>query len=971
MKKIFIVLMGLFLLGVSYADTDFIPETIDDLEDGVVNSIISKTQESQYDQAYGWGDHALEGYLTAETDPVYSAWDKSSGISITESQISDFGTYLETETDPVSLHLDQTTPQTFSAGAVSGTGLLKVTSGALGLDESVYLSGTGTSGYLSYWSSSSTIGTSSLFYDLVNNVIKSGDYEITDSGEGISGISNGDLLDDDCTTLTGWTQVQGGDTYTTVTQQTFDSKSTFKLSVTKSAGLDYVGVRRYVSYVSGDATLSTDFYIDSLEQPSFAGHFVYINIEIMVSTTKAISLSLQQGYDGIYLNGTKISSSNLTLQTWNTLGIIYHSIDNNFDVYLGDTALSTGRTDFTTRSDLIGRTTVQVGCVDNDDITVYINDIKAGSAFAPATTVPLTDVFALVSENYLSPNLNETNCSKAIITEGYVEAGNVISRGSLYVDTIDTDTAASLAINADTVITGDSSLDGNVNINDIYDLPQSGLEKDYAMSSMGDELLFNNVREYHGVANKGYSANKLLKIGFMTDLHWQTSALGITYAVTEDAVHFFIDTMNAQRLDCVVDGGDSYTATYADRHYASGIESLMEYLTVPLYSVIGNHEIGNDPAYLDLMKDYYTYVTDHPEYYYKDINGVRLIFLSCIYSTNASDTYLTFDELGETDVAGYVGATQLAWLSDLLDNTTLPVVVFSHYDLAEAYATDVINELVAFEVGGGDVIACFAGHRHDNDFANYSGAGYDFDVMRFPAYNQDETDPSYAIITIDKEDIDSDGDYYYVEGEGLYIDRNGAPPVDSVYFELNVGIGTTAPTEKFQVGDATNNTQISNTGDVIFNGSGGLVFGEIYGNDTDTTLTISGSGIANKVQITSFNVDGLSNSMTPDHTNDHITITKAGVYLCTLNVSLESTGAGTGAEIGVSVFKNNGATEFTNVHSHRRLSGGGVDIGNIAIAGIIDLAVNDTIEVWLWNETNTEDVIINDATLSLVEVAGT
>ncbi|NLL28842.1 MAG: hypothetical protein GX259_08585 [Bacteroidales bacterium] len=36
-----------------------------------------------------------------EIDPVFTAWDKSEGISITESQISDFGTYLTTETDPL------------------------------------------------------------------------------------------------------------------------------------------------------------------------------------------------------------------------------------------------------------------------------------------------------------------------------------------------------------------------------------------------------------------------------------------------------------------------------------------------------------------------------------------------------------------------------------------------------------------------------------------------------------------------------------------------------------------------------------------------------------------------------------------------------------------------------------------------------------------------------------------------------
>ena len=35
-----------------------------------------------------------------ETDPVFTAWDKSTGIFINESQISDFGNYVETESDP-------------------------------------------------------------------------------------------------------------------------------------------------------------------------------------------------------------------------------------------------------------------------------------------------------------------------------------------------------------------------------------------------------------------------------------------------------------------------------------------------------------------------------------------------------------------------------------------------------------------------------------------------------------------------------------------------------------------------------------------------------------------------------------------------------------------------------------------------------------------------------------------------------
>jgi hypothetical protein len=43
----------------------------------------------------------------------------------------------------------------------------------------------------------------------------------------------------------------------------------------------------------------------------------------------------------------------------------------------------------------------------------------------------------------------------------------------------------------------------------------------------------------------------------------------------------------------------------------------------------------------------------------------------------------------------------------------------------------------------------------------------------------------------------------------------------------------------------------------------------------------------------------------------------------------------------------------------------------MTLSGIIDLAVNDTIEVWIWNNTNADDIIIDDINLSLVQVGGT
>ena len=71
--------------------------------------------------------------------------------------------------------------------------------------------------------------------------------------------------------------------------------------------------------------------------------------------------------------------------------------------------------------------------------------------------------------------------------------------------------------------------------------------------------------------------------------------------------------------------------------------------------------------------------------------------------------------------------------------------------------------------------------------------------------------------------------------------------------------------------------------------------------------------------------------------------------------------------VGTAVYKNNGATLFSNLHMHRKLSGGGGDLGAVSSNGIIDLAVNDTVEVWIWNST-TGNIIVDDVTLTLTRL---
>jgi hypothetical protein len=69
----------------SYPETD--PVFIAHAASGVTYTLISN-----WNTAYSWGNHASAGYLTSftELDPIFGAWDKTTGISITASQVSDF-----------------------------------------------------------------------------------------------------------------------------------------------------------------------------------------------------------------------------------------------------------------------------------------------------------------------------------------------------------------------------------------------------------------------------------------------------------------------------------------------------------------------------------------------------------------------------------------------------------------------------------------------------------------------------------------------------------------------------------------------------------------------------------------------------------------------------------------------------------------------------------------------------------------
>jgi hypothetical protein len=144
-------------------------------------------------------------------------------------------------------------------------------------------------------------------------------------------------------------------------------------------------------------------------------------------------------------------------------------------------------------------------------------------------------------------------------------------------------------------------------------------------------------------------------------------------------------------------------------------------------------------------------------------------------------------------------------------------------------------------------------------------------------------------------------------------------------------------------------------------GYGGL---SVNGNTTNTALAAQDTWY----QYTYFDTNDPSSGMTPDHTNDHITIGTTGVYLVVGSASFSGSATTT---FEAQIFINNGATGFPNAHFERKLGAGG-DIGAAALDGIINLTSGDTVELWIQRTDGggvSKNFLGRDITISLVRLA--
>lgn len=175
---------------------------------------------------------------------------------------------------------------------------------------------------------------------------------------------------------------------------------------------------------------------------------------------------------------------------------------------------------------------------------------------------------------------------------------------------------------------------------------------------------------------------------------------------------------------------------------------------------------------------------------------------------------------------------------------------------------------------------------------------------------------------------------------------------------------------RFVLGNKTDavNLELTSTSLVFKNTTAGLLFAEVYAHLAADAITSVAQNDWD--QITAFDTDGENNGATPDHTNDHITILTAGKY----SASFHWCGHGPAAahDWDFHLAKNNNFAQFNNLTAHLTSPTTQKDT-SVSCMGIIDLAVDDTIELWVKRTSAGNNIVLTTDTcgITLTQIGGT
>lgn len=175
---------------------------------------------------------------------------------------------------------------------------------------------------------------------------------------------------------------------------------------------------------------------------------------------------------------------------------------------------------------------------------------------------------------------------------------------------------------------------------------------------------------------------------------------------------------------------------------------------------------------------------------------------------------------------------------------------------------------------------------------------------------------------------------------------------------------TDASADTVYMGGTTTRIATDSGGNTSWEGEGsGLLFGNMYMYQGSTTVTVS--VVDTWYELASGLTGGETNGVTFQNTHE-LLVSKAGKYLVNWSMSLDTP---TAADEVMGAVGVNG-TVNTSTASHTTVGNNDQGVA-VAGTGILDLAADDVVSMFVLNETNTNNITVEHVTLTIMQIGGT
>ena len=232
------------------------------------------------------------------------------------------------------------------------------------------------------------------------------------------------------------------------------------------------------------------------------------------------------------------------------------------------------------------------------------------------------------------------------------------------------------------------------------------------------------------------SARTVARFGVITDIHHTNKSDSSTrkYSASLAKTQYFIDTMNTEKVDFVIELGDFVDTLVDNKDPLTNLNEVEDVFTSfdgPTYHVLGNHEFDNVTRDVLLPNLHNTGIPTGQTYYSFDVNSVHCVVLDADYTI--AGPHPAFDMKAPGDnwwswQDAWIPQEELNWLKTDLADSNMPTVIFVHQvinrDNIQDHTIKNADALRQILENDGQVVAAFSGHDHKGEISVNNGIHY-------------------------------------------------------------------------------------------------------------------------------------------------------------------------------------------------------------------------------------------------------